>query len=150
VISSLSVSPILLDMAEKGSPDLGLESTDLQRWRLDSNEGVHHWKYLNEHEATQKQQSFAERYLLGLPTVYPHPYTSDCRIQLTNYRTPPISPAQSPLPTSHATATPSSNSFRFQTAIGLVTMADRASSRPGSSLLCMLQAWKYQLNGALR
>jgi len=48
-----------------------LEKTDLRRWRLGSDEGVRNWHYLSEEEAKNSQQSFAERYFLGLRTVRP-------------------------------------------------------------------------------
>lgn len=52
--------------------DSSLPKTDLQRWRLKSTEGVHHWFYLSEEQAKQQQQSVAERYFLGYPTVCTH------------------------------------------------------------------------------
>ncbi|OBT81831.1 hypothetical protein VE02_09348 [Pseudogymnoascus sp. 03VT05] len=51
--------------------DASLPRTDLQRWRLKSTEGVHHWFYLSEEQAKKQQQSVAERYFLGYPTGAP-------------------------------------------------------------------------------
>lgn len=43
--------------------------TDPGRWRLDVDGGVHRWRYLDEVASTQRLQSAAEKYFLGLPTV---------------------------------------------------------------------------------
>lgn len=44
--------------------------TDLTRWRLKTDEGNHRWIYLAKTKEDQHPQSLAERYFLGLPTVY--------------------------------------------------------------------------------
>ncbi|KAE9567932.1 Lanosterol synthase [Colletotrichum fructicola] len=41
-------------------------ATDLTRWRLSSQRGVHRWRYLPESEGNEPEQSDAERYLLGI------------------------------------------------------------------------------------
>ncbi|RYO77040.1 hypothetical protein DL764_010251 [Monosporascus ibericus] len=41
-------------------------ATDLTRWRLSSQHGVHRWRYLTESEGNEPEQSGAEKYLLGL------------------------------------------------------------------------------------
>lgn len=46
---------------------LGKRTTDLNRWRLSSQNGDHHWRYLSQSESEKQGQSTAERYLLGLP-----------------------------------------------------------------------------------
>jgi hypothetical protein len=43
--------------------------TDPGRWRLDVDEGVHRWRYLDELASMRRPQSAAEKYFLGLPTV---------------------------------------------------------------------------------
>lgn len=43
--------------------------TDPGRWRLDVDEGVHRWRYLDELASARRPQSAAEKYFLGLPTV---------------------------------------------------------------------------------
>ncbi|KAI0445691.1 terpene synthase [Xylaria telfairii] len=49
--------------------------TNRQRWRLLSENGDHHWVYLEENESNTSPQSEAERYLLGLPLT---PKEQDC------------------------------------------------------------------------
>ncbi|PWY72257.1 terpene synthase [Aspergillus heteromorphus CBS 117.55] len=41
---------------------------DPERWRLNVNNGVHRWQYVDEQTSTQRPQSAAEKYFLGLPT----------------------------------------------------------------------------------
>ncbi|KAM3065667.1 Lanosterol synthase (Oxidosqualene--lanosterol cyclase) [Clarireedia jacksonii] len=50
---------------------LAVPSTDLNRWRLKSNEGVHEWIYLSVEAATSQRQSFVEQFLLGLNPTSP-------------------------------------------------------------------------------
>ncbi|OOF97591.1 hypothetical protein ASPCADRAFT_514516 [Aspergillus carbonarius ITEM 5010] len=45
--------------------------TDPERWRLNVNERVHRWQYVDEHLSSQRFQSAAEKYFLGLPTGLP-------------------------------------------------------------------------------
>ncbi|KAK1855411.1 oxidosqualene:lanosterol cyclase [Colletotrichum chrysophilum] len=40
-------------------------ATDLTRWRLSSQQGVHRWRYFPESEGNEPAQSHAEKYLLG-------------------------------------------------------------------------------------
>jgi hypothetical protein len=49
-----------------------LRTTDARRWRLRTDqEGVHYWNYLSESAGvTERPQSFAELYFLGLPRVF--------------------------------------------------------------------------------
>jgi lanosterol synthase len=49
----------------------GDTKTDYSRWRLTDVEARHTWMYLEDDEANEKQpQSIAEKYHLGLPTVF--------------------------------------------------------------------------------
>ncbi|KAG2411638.1 hypothetical protein HFD88_009194 [Aspergillus terreus] len=48
-----------------------IPQTQPTRWRLHLNEGAHHWRYVDEDEATRRPQSAAEKYFLGLPTDLP-------------------------------------------------------------------------------
>lgn len=49
------------------SMETGLDHhTDLRRWRLLTDCGDHHWRYLSEVESKRSPQSDAERHLLGL------------------------------------------------------------------------------------
>ncbi|KAL4892017.1 terpenoid cyclases/protein prenyltransferase alpha-alpha toroid [Aspergillus ambiguus] len=50
---------------------VSIPKTDPQRWRLDVNEGAHHWRHVEEEEAARRPQSTAEKYFLGLPTGLP-------------------------------------------------------------------------------
>lgn len=43
--------------------------TDLYRWRLQSTEGTHRWKHLDQLDSVKQPQSLAEKYFLGLPMV---------------------------------------------------------------------------------
>ncbi|PYI01596.1 terpene synthase [Aspergillus sclerotiicarbonarius CBS 121057] len=45
--------------------------TDPKRWRLDVDDGVHQWRYVDESTSTQQPQSAAEKYFLGLPIGLP-------------------------------------------------------------------------------
>lgn len=42
---------------------------DLNRWRLTTTGGNHHWKYISKADLNGYPLSFAERYFLGLSTV---------------------------------------------------------------------------------
>ncbi|KAJ5710308.1 hypothetical protein N7488_004464 [Penicillium malachiteum] len=46
-------------------------STDPGRWRLDVDGGVHRWRYIDDDTSTERPQSAAEKYFLGLPTGLP-------------------------------------------------------------------------------
>lgn len=46
-----------------------IQYTDLRRWRLSSDCGDHHWRYLSEVESKCSPQNDAERYHLGLPLL---------------------------------------------------------------------------------
>jgi lanosterol synthase len=52
-------------------PGNRLRSTEPARWRLGTNaEGVHLWHYLSEEAAkSERPQTYAEKYFLGLPRV---------------------------------------------------------------------------------
>lgn len=45
-------------------------ATDLTRWRLSSDAGVHRWRYLDLGESCKSEQSDVERHLLGLPLSF--------------------------------------------------------------------------------
>ncbi|KAI8273247.1 Lanosterol synthase [Colletotrichum sp. SAR 10_98] len=46
--------------------DSASSATDLTRWRLSSQQGVHRWRYSPESEGNESEQSDAEKYLLGI------------------------------------------------------------------------------------
>lgn len=43
--------------------------TTLERWRLDTHDGDHQWRYLSPEEASTRSQTVPEKHFLGLPTV---------------------------------------------------------------------------------
>ena len=46
------------------------QKTDSTRWRLKDVDGEQTWHYLSEEQAKEWPQSMADKYFLGLPTVY--------------------------------------------------------------------------------
>lgn len=48
----------------------GNEKTDPSRWRLVVNGGRQFWEYVSLNEAAKNPQSIAEKYFLGLQTVF--------------------------------------------------------------------------------
>lgn len=43
--------------------------TDLKRWRLDSIQGAHRWRYLSQTESAVRPQTKAEKQFLGIQDV---------------------------------------------------------------------------------
>jgi hypothetical protein len=142
----------MTEKVDEKQEDAGLASTDLRRWRLNSTEGVHHWRYLSEDKARQVPQSFAERYFLGLPTASP-PMANSSRAgscALTCCRTLRTCKRLKASRIALATGTSSSSSSSFRMATGVVTMVGPAFCCPDLSSPCILLAMKSPPSGGSR
>jgi hypothetical protein len=56
--------------------------TELGRWRLDSIQGAHRWRYLDPEDSGARPQSKAEQYFLGtlkvrVPFIWPERYADE-------------------------------------------------------------------------
>lgn len=53
----------------RGGPNISDPATDLKRWRLTNVAGRQTWRYFEDNETPDRDQTFLEKHFLGLDTV---------------------------------------------------------------------------------
>ena len=68
---SLACTPLLLlrHLRRRGGPYKTEPATDLGRWRLANVEGRQTWRYVEDHQTPDREQTMLEAHSLGLDTV---------------------------------------------------------------------------------